>query len=93
MIKKNYGCSGCAYNEKSADEMFEELGYKKICNKPKQNFHIEYTKYDDYLNKTIIIQFWCDKSIDKINGNDEAEFIDMQELQAINKKVKELGWL
>lgn len=78
------GCNGCAYREKTADEMFEELGYKKIENKQQINyvgtvdnivFLIRYKKieYNFLRGSTFRIQ-------------------TMQELQAINKKVQELGW-
>ena len=89
MIKKNYGCNGCAYNEKSADEMFEELGYEKIedirtdigCIYYNKEKHCIYYKYPKiifhYKPKKITIQ---------------NEYLSMQELQAINKKCEELGW-
>lgn len=74
--------------EKTADEMFEELGYKvKRSNLPAMF-------YCEYYNKRTedIIQFWNDKTISKYN-EDESDYITMQELQAINKKCQELGWL
>lgn len=77
---------------KRADEMFEELGYKKIENGKDKVFHIEYVKYDKQEDKSITIQFWNDESFDKINNFEEVEYITMQELKAINKKVEELGW-
>lgn len=81
------GCNGCAFNEKTADEMFAELGYK-------QNFdgngNIEFYKYESSLcidDTLYLIRFYAkDKEVCK-NG-----IITMQELQAINKKVQELGW-
>lgn len=71
----------------SADEMFEELGYKV------KRSDLPAMFYCEYYNKTSkdIIQFWNDKTISKYN-EDESDYIDMQELQAINKKVEELGW-
>lgn len=73
---------------KTADEMFEELGYtiQKIGNGK--------MIYYEYYNKNTkdIIQFWYDKTISKYN-EDESNYISMQELQAINKKVEELGWI
>lgn len=77
--------------EKSADEMFEELGYEKI---------------DKKLNKNIIFtngnkKFYFHKVFRKIKcveyDNEEQVFMQsyftMQELQAINKKCEELRWI
>ena len=75
-----------ATREKSADEMFEELGYKK------DNYteiEILYRKDENH-----IIRFWKKgKRIIKQNEDGWYMSITMQELQAINKKCKELGWL
>lgn len=69
-----------------ADEMFDKLGYK-VCN----------SKFVEELNTTtntvvengyIEIIFYNNKTID-ITAND---VLNMQELKAINEKVKELGW-
>lgn len=69
---------------KSADEMFEELGYK------------EEVKYREkvYEKDDKIITFDLEKkNIICNNFYDGYESINMQELQAINKKVEELGWI
>lgn len=69
---------------KSADEMFEELGYK------------EEVKYREkvYEKDDKIITFNLEKkNIICNNFYDGYESINMQELQAINKKVEELGWI
>ena len=72
----------------SADEMFEKLEYKK--------------KYQIYEDKVIIIGYTKEDAI-----AEECEimflklarkvlvniWINMQELQAINKKCEEMGWL
>lgn len=75
----------------NADEMFEKLGYEKI---------------DRKLNKNIIFtngnkKFYFHKIFKKIQcveyDNEEQSYIqghfEIQELQAINKKCEELGWL
>lgn len=62
--------------EKTADEMFEELGYENTFN----NF------YEHDFGTTI--QFKSKYKEIKISGE-----IGVQELQAINKKVKELKWI
>lgn len=62
-----------------ADELFDELGYEK--------------KHD---NKRRIVY---KKPLAEIEFNLKQKYIfvdfglDMQELQAINKKVEELGWI
>lgn len=69
--------------EKTADEMFEELGYTKKQTKD----YIEYSSafYDkkitfNYNGKNIVI--------------DDKEFwLDMEELKAIYKKCEELKWI
>lgn len=67
-----------------ADDMFKELGYKK-------SEHIYYTQgfVVEYDNG--------ERQIDFINEHQEVKIwnisTNIQELQAINEKVKELGWL
>ena len=63
-----------------ADKMFEELGYLK-----NENKDISIITYSG--NETLIQIFLNIKSIEI------ASIINMQELQAINEKVKELGWI
>ena len=67
-----------------ADKMFDELGFNKY----------ELDRYIDYLSreKSHAITFRKDiKAIDS-NCGIGSEFISMQELKAINEKVKELRW-
>lgn len=76
-------------SNKTADEMFEELGYEtseKLKNgivylkeEEDEDIEISFIDYDDY-GKTV--------EVDKFSN-----LITMQELQAINKKCKELGWI
>ena len=72
--------------EKTADEIMKELGYEK-----QNNPGIEIK----YIKDFVTIRFWKpDKKIikqDEENGRYLG--ITMQELQAINKKCKELNWL
>ena len=69
-----------------ADDMFKELGYGKFEN---GNF-IQFNK----IKELIAIEFLGDKKeIVKTKGYDKHMTINMQELKAINEKVKELGWL
>lgn len=73
--------------EKTADELFEALGYIKI--RDDERF-IKYRKSHD--NDYIVID---KETKDFIKNFDFAYWkaINMQELQAINKKVEELGWI
>ena len=77
-----------------ADEMFDNLGYKKEYEaEPKEvsdeEMRIEY--YNEFYNYRI--QFWNDKTVNKEVDFEKVGYIDMDELQAINEKVKELRWL
>lgn len=74
-----------------ADTMFEELGYKKYTSDDctmymKDLFMITFI----IPNKRFITEYkHGDYNFPKIRAFE----ISMQELQAINKKCKELGWL
>ena len=74
----------------SADEMFKELGYER--NKSKE--FIIYSKKEMKYNKTkkweICLVFNC---IDKCLMVKNKQLFSLEELQAINKKVEELGWM
>ena len=77
--------------EKTADEMFEKIGYKK------------YTSNEDimYMKNLFMITFIIDnKTVITEYKQGDYNFpcikpfeIQMEELQAINKKVEELGWI
>lgn len=72
-----------------ADEMFEKLGYKKDID---VNYGlIRYNKDDKYF-----IRFLLEDKAVEANSIDNNEVrilsIEMKLLQAINEKVKELGW-
>ena len=73
--------------EKTADELFEELGYKKIRN----NKDFEVYRKNDYN----IIDFERDdkRFYKSARYDTTSDGITMQELQAINKKCQELGWI
>ena len=78
IIKDNNGISvrkSVSKKEKTADELFEELGYKNT-------FHNFY-EHDFGTSITFSEEY---KEI-SVNGH-----IGTEELQAINKKVEELGW-
>ena len=75
----------------TANEMFEKLGYKR-----NESFTFK-AVVDEYINEEdgdlFEINFWLEhKEISK-KYNESTGNITMQELKAINKKVKELGWV
>ncbi len=76
--------------EKTADELFEELGYEE---NEENDYYIEYQKQEECCCKFIKLDL-----IDKSFTNfyyvvpEKQSYLSMQELQAINKKVEELGW-
>jgi hypothetical protein len=71
-------------NMSKADEMFEKLGYKKIESKSKIIFVKDCDSIDFLLQYKKIEYSFLRGTIFKVQN--------MQELQAINEKVKELGW-
>lgn len=73
--------------EKTADEMFEELEYEK----EKGDLDIQLYKNKNGYGK--IIFDLIDKAIRASNDENEAIYFNVKELQAINKKVEELGWI
>lgn len=75
---------------KTADELFEELGYMTDENE----YFIEYRKQEENCCKFIKFDL-IDKSFTSFYYiiPDEQSYLTMKELQAINKKVLELGWL
>lgn len=70
----------------SADEMFEKLGYEK------KKIHLDLEFYKSKTGYKEITFDLRDRTIAVGNDYNEAIYFDMQELQAINKKVEELGW-
>lgn len=72
----------------SADEMFKELGYEKS----KINNALGYINEDGTQFILFISGVGEPKKICIHKDNTEYPAMSMQELQAINEKVKELGW-
>lgn len=75
-----------------ADKMFEELGYRK----KQKGQYIEYIKVENsvkeeyaisFMMKTVMATLYCGGYFKK------SLPLDMQELQAIHEKCKELGWV
>lgn len=78
---------------KTADEIFEELGYIK---KEEKN----YVRYNNFGNTYFgeIIDFDLKNKKFRLtnktcHGNTHFRYGNMQELQAIKKKCEELGWI
>lgn len=75
-----------------AKEMFEKLGYERVENNVN---YISY-KYEfsdgSYIYSTI--RFYLpQQEIEFYYNDDILNSIEVEELQAINKQVEELGWL
>lgn len=69
-----------------ADELFEELGYSKLS---EVSSNERFTVYRRINGKHI--QF--NHLVKKVALTGKYQFFDMDELQTINEKCKELGWL
>ena len=82
-----------------ADEMFEKLEYEKQVNKDDSERFSTYIKYskDGSYGSTISFDHWnkriCADTFDEDYEWNEAYYFTMQELQAINLKCRELGWI
>lgn len=76
-------------NGLSADEMFEKLGYE-ILFKDKDIIQYEFEGF--YMDTEIRFDLkW--QTVLKEYFTGESQEISIQELQAINKKCEELGWI
>ena len=85
-------CKGCAYCEKSADELFKELGFEKVIDNEKEvKYQYKNIIMGDKIEHTIQIA-----KIGKIifsyrdDKNHQVMGFSKKELKAINKKVEEL---
>ena len=67
-----------------ADEMFEELGFSKLSEIGNEIL----TVYRNTKGKHIQFNYL----VKRVSFEGSCRWIDMPELQAINEKVKELGW-
>ena len=79
--------------EKTADELFAELGYKKTEDYYEGNiYEIKYFRDNKYsTNITIRLEKEMLKMDYGEKGN--AGWCDIEILKAINKKCEELGWM
>ena len=73
-----------------ADEMFKELGYKKYINDSKTKIRYIFEGADNIIFdleiETVKAYIWNDGTRELVKS------LNKEELQAINEKVKELGW-
>lgn len=76
-------------NSLTADEMFEKLGYEILF---KDKNIIQYEFEGKYMDNEIRFDL-KGKTVLKEYSTGESQEISIQELQAINKKVEELGWI
>lgn len=82
--------------EKTKDITLEDLGYNSIYTHP-STLTVAYRKYEDGEDKNI--EFWLDyKEIHCFTYDKESKIeyklgLNIEELQAIHNKCKELGWL
>lgn len=78
---------------KTADEMFKELGYEK----KEEKSYIRYNNFGNIGFGEVIDFDLKNKKFRLTNktcqGNTHFRYGTMQELQAINKKCQELGWI
>ena len=74
----------------NADEMFEKLGYEKVSDITENTGYVYFKKekHSIYYEYPKII---FHNKIKKITI--QNDYLSIQELQAINKKCQELGWL
>lgn len=85
--------------EKTADEMFEELGYEKRLDRDDNPNYITYIEYNKDPSSGVTISFSlnyitvCADTFDEDYEINSAHSITPLELKAIYKKCKELGWL
>lgn len=80
----------------SAKEMFEELGYNEFYKHKTYMFYVKPLKENpNYENDYIHLEFdFKNKTFVKTYGDDNSVYeITLEELQAINKQVEELGWV
>lgn len=68
-----------------ADKMFEKLGYRKL-----QTIGNQQAAYTNYVGKQVIFNQFSFENRVSLYGT--YQWLDMQELEAINKKCEELGW-
>lgn len=79
---------------KTADEMFEKLGYKKK-GKEGKGCYIEYIKKEKSIDEEYVISFVMKTVMATLYKGllRKPLALEVSELEAINEKCKELGWV
>lgn len=75
-----------------ADKMFKELGYKM----KQKGQYIEYVKVDNSVKEEYVISFMMKTVMATLYVNGYLKkplALEIREVQAINEKCKELGWV
>ena len=75
--------------EKTADKIFEELGYEKVSD-IRENIGYVYFKKEKHPIYYEYPKIIFHNKIKKLTI--QNDYLSMQELKAINKKCEELGW-
>lgn len=76
-------------NGETADELFEELGYEIIVN---DEITLIYKNGVIGMDKEIVLEK-ANRGITISYSTGDSCYMNMQELQAINQKCKEMGWI
>lgn len=75
-----------------ADEMLKKLGYEKIEESKRYLRYSTDKRYGEHIDFELKLkQVRCTRVT--CQGNTHFRYFSMQELQAINKKCQELGWI
>lgn len=74
-----------------ADEMFEKMGYSKI-EQSKRYLRYHSERYGYRIDFELVLKEVRCTSITN-QGNTHFRYFNVDELQAINQKCKELGWI
>lgn len=73
----------------TAKEMFEALGYEFIESKELIRYLIDGDADEDYM----AIEFWLNERTFSAQYNYEPKEVTMSEYKAIQRQIKELGWI
>lgn len=78
---------------KTAEQMFEELGYKLVRNNMYERLNLICYKIDSYDDNSSSIVFKLEDKTFFAYQYCEPKDVTMDELKAINLQCKELGWI
>lgn len=78
---------------KTAEQMFEELGYKLVHNNMYERLNLMCYRIDLYNDDSSSIVFKLEDKTFFVYHCCEPKDVTMDELKAINQQCKELGWI